>query len=180
MNMNKSCKVRQVHHQSVRTRRVSIPALRPLTAAIATALYLLSSKPVWSQAAASMPSGMTLVHGQASTATSNGAMHITTGGSKTVLDWQSFSIGKGNSVVFHQPDVTSQVLNRVTGQDPSHILGTLQSNGRVWLLNPNGVLFGKDARIDVGGLVASTLNMETQDFLSGRYLLKTVAACMWP
>ena len=72
---------------------------------------------------------------------------------------------------FQQPSSVSQVLNRVVGRDPSHILGQLGSNGKVWLLNPQGVLFGRDARIDVAGLVASTLNIRDDDWLAGRYRL---------
>jgi filamentous hemagglutinin family protein len=63
----------------------------------------------------------------------------------------------------------SQVLNRVTGNDPSAILGSLSSNGRVWLLNPNGVLFGQSARVDVAGLVTSTLNLNNADWLAGNF-----------
>jgi hypothetical protein len=59
-------------------------------------------------------------------------------------------------------------LNRVVGQDPSSILGALQSNGRVFLINPNGIVFGPSAQIDVAGLVASTLNLSDADFLAGR------------
>ena len=54
------------------------------------------------------------------------------------------------------------------GDDPSTILGTLQSNGKVFLINPNGVLFGADSRVDVKGLVATTLNISNADFLAGR------------
>ncbi len=60
------------------------------------------------------------------------------------------------------------MLNRVIGQDPSAILGALQSNGRVFLLNPNGIVFGAGAQINVAGLVASSLNLSDADFLSGR------------
>src|SRR4026207_1268943 len=62
----------------------------------------------------------------------------------------------------------SSVLNRVVGQDPSAILGTLSSNGRVFLINPNGILFGQGSRVDVGGPGASTLNITDPDFLAGR------------
>src|SRR3990172_9212984 len=69
---------------------------------------------------------------------------------------------------FIQQSAASAVLNRVVGQDPSSILGALQSNGRVFLINPNGIMFGAGAQIDVAGLVASTLNLKNEDFLAGR------------
>jgi filamentous hemagglutinin family protein len=88
---------------------------------------------------------------------------------KAVLQWQQFSIGAGNKVVFQLPNSTSQVLNQVTGSDPTQIHGSLQSNGQVWLINPNGILFGSSARVDVAGLVASTLYLSASDFVAGRY-----------
>ena len=69
---------------------------------------------------------------------------------------------------FIQQSQASAVLNRVVGQDPSSILGALQSNGRVFLINPNGILFGQNSIVDVAGLVASTLNLSNADFLAGR------------
>ncbi|MGW8393721.1 two-partner secretion domain-containing protein [Pseudoduganella sp. HUAS MS19] len=86
----------------------------------------------------------------------------------TIINWQSFSIGAGELTRFLQQGADSKVLNRITGQDPSRILGSLQSNGQVYLLNPNGVLFGQGARIDVAGLVASSLALSDADFLAGR------------
>jgi haemagglutination activity domain len=60
------------------------------------------------------------------------------------------------------------VLNRVTSTEASLIRGALQSNGRVFLINPNGIIFGMGASVDVAGLVASSLNMSDGDFLAGR------------
>ena len=145
--------------------------LTQIAAAVLCVMPLLQARPAHALAGV-LPTGMTVVAGQASAASSGATMAIATGSDRTVLNWQGFSIGAGNSVSIQQPGAASQVLNRVTGQDPSAILGSLQSNGRVWLLNPNGVLFGKDARIDVGGLVASTLSMDTADFLAGRWRLR--------
>lgn len=113
------------------------------------------------------PSGATLVNGNASLAQSGSTLTITNSPG-TILNWQSFSIAGGETTRFVQQDASSAVLNRVVGQDPSAILGTLASNGRVFLINPNGVLFGQDARIDVAGLIASTLNLSDQDFLANR------------
>lgn len=86
----------------------------------------------------------------------------------TILNWSSFSIGAGEVTRFQQQSALSAVLNRVTGTDPSSILGTLSSNGRVFLINPHGIVFGQGAVINTAGFVASTLNMRDEDFLAGR------------
>lgn len=94
---------------------------------------------------------------------------ITQTSDKAIIDWKSFSIGKNEHTQFYQPSANSVTLNRVVGEDPSQILGRLTANGRVFLVNPNGIFFGKDAQIDVAGLVASTHNIRNEDFLAGRY-----------
>ena len=81
------------------------------------------------------------------------------------IDWQTFSIGAGESVNFNQPNASSIALN----QDASSILGSLTANGQVFILNPNGVLFGSTAQVTVGGLAASTLNLSDTDFVAGNY-----------
>ncbi len=147
-------------------------ALRPLALALAAASLLsvpgLAVSPARAQASAALPSGLNVMSGQAS-AVINGQQMTVTNSANSILNWQSFSIGSGNGVYFAQPDSASKVLNRVVGNDPSAILGNLGSNGHVWLLNPNGVLFGQGARVDVGGLVTSTLRLNDIDWLSGRY-----------
>jgi filamentous hemagglutinin family protein len=85
-----------------------------------------------------------------------------------VINWQTFSIGSGEITRFNQPSPASAVLNRVITQDPSTILGSLQSNGRIFLVNPSGIVFGAGSRVDAAGLVASTLNLSDADFLAGR------------
>jgi filamentous hemagglutinin family protein len=83
------------------------------------------------------------------------------------INWQNFSIGSNEAVHFNQPNASSIALNRVLGQNPSQILGSLSANGQVFVLNPNGVLFGTTAQVNVGGLVASTLSLSDADFMAG-------------
>lgn len=113
------------------------------------------------------PTGAAVASGNASIATSGSTMTVTNT-PNAIINWANFSINTNETVRFMQQSAASAVLNRVTGRDPSSILGALQSNGKVFLINPNGIMFGAGSRIDVNGLVASTLNMTDADFLNGR------------
>ena len=101
------------------------------------------------------------------TFTQDGNALTVTNSPNAIINWSSFSIAQGELVRFQQQSSSSSVLNRITGQDPSVILGTLQSNGRVYLINPNGIVFGGGSQINVGGLVASSLAISNADFLAG-------------
>jgi len=87
---------------------------------------------------------------------------------KAVLDWRTFNIANGETVRFDQLDASSVALNRVSG-GASTIAGALRANGQVFLVNPAGVLFAPGAEVNVGGLVASTLDLSNSDFLNGKY-----------
>ena len=104
------------------------------------------------------PVGPAVASGAATFATVGKTLTVTNSPS-AIINWQGFSIGAGETTRFAQQSAASAVLNRVIGQDPSAILGTLSSNGRVFLLNPNGIVFGVGSRVDVAGLMASTLNL---------------------
>jgi filamentous hemagglutinin family protein len=80
---------------------------------------------------------------------------------------ERFDIAPGQTTNFIQPSADSSVLNRVVGNNPSRILGSLNSNGRVFLINQNGVLVGEGATIDTAGFFGSTLNLTDEDFLNG-------------
>src|SRR5262249_40991329 len=124
-----------------------------------------------SPAYAQLPQGGQVTAGSAViTRTGAASMVVTQASDKAALSWTSFSIGSGHSVRFDQPSASSIALNRVTGGSRSEIFGSLSSNGQVFLVNPNGILFGRGAQVDVGGLVASTLNIAERDFLDGRYV----------
>ncbi len=88
---------------------------------------------------------------------------------KAIINWQDFSVGEGQTTQFVQPSSSSVTLNRVVGGNPSEILGNLKANGQVFLVNPNGIVFGPNAHIDVAGLVASTANIANDDFMAGNY-----------
>ncbi len=121
----------------------------------------------FSGAAVANPTGPTVVNGAVAFNQQGNTLAITNS-PNAIINWQSFSINGNETTRFLQQSAASSVLNRVTGIDPSIILGTLQSNGRVFLINPSGIIFGQGSRVDVAGLVASTLNLNNQDFLAGR------------
>jgi filamentous hemagglutinin family protein len=120
-----------------------------------------------------------------------GAATISTGGATTtinqssdraVIDWSAFSIASGESVIFNQPSSQSAILNRVTGNQVSMLEGSLTANGQVYLVNPNGVLIGQGATLDVGSFIATTANIATADFMAspasanGRYIFDQVTS----
>ncbi|EBH1518317.1 filamentous hemagglutinin N-terminal domain-containing protein [Salmonella enterica subsp. enterica serovar Pensacola] len=152
----------------VSTFRKLVGTLTPL--AFLTGL-IISLFPVVVLANPDLPTGGQIVGGQGSISTSGNQMTIHQQTQNMATNWQSFDIGKNNTVQFVQPDSGSVALNRVTGASGSQIMGTLKANGQVFILNPNGVLFGKDARVSVAGLVASTKNINTADFMKGQYTL---------
>ncbi|HIB1519979.1 TPA: filamentous hemagglutinin N-terminal domain-containing protein [Salmonella enterica subsp. enterica serovar Muenchen] len=148
--------------------RKLLGTLTPL--ALLTGL-IISLFPGMALANPDLPTGGQIVGGQGSISTSGNQMTIHQQTQNMATNWHSFDIGKNNTVQFVQPDSSSVALNRVTGGSGSQIMGTLKANGQVFILNPNGVLFGKDARVNVAGLVASTKNINTADFMKGQYTL---------
>ena len=115
------------------------------------------------------PSGGKVSAGNATISSSGAQVMVNQTSQNAAINWQNFSIGSGESVVFVQPNSSSVALNRVLGSDPSNILGSLRANGQVFLLNPNGILFGQGASVNVQGLVASTLGLSDADFMAGKY-----------
>src|SRR5215469_16025607 len=124
---------------------------------------------VVSMAANAQPSGGAVVAGQAQISASGATTLINQTSAKAIINWQSFSVAPGSAVQFNQPNSSAITLNRVTGTSASAIDGAIRANGQVWLLNPNGLLFGSGSTINVGGLLATTSDIADQDFLAGRY-----------
>ena len=113
------------------------------------------------------PQGAQIVHGQVNFAHPDAHTLNITNSPGAIINWQQFSINQNEVIRFIQQSNTSAILNRVVGQDPSGLLGQLLSNGRVYLINPNGIIFGQNAVIDTAGFIASTLNISNEDFLNG-------------
>lgn len=118
-----------------------------------------------------LPSDGKIVNGQGSINTSVDGKHMTIDqqSQKLIAHWNGFDIAADERVSFQQQNSNAIALNRVLGNDGSKILGKLDANGKVFLINPNGVMFGKTAQVNVGGLVASTLDISDKDFLDGNY-----------
>lgn len=136
------------------------------SSAVAIAMLGLAASPVRAQ---SVPTGGNVVAGSATIDTGAQTVTVNQSSANAAINWQSFSVGADSKIVFVQPDANSVALNRVLGSDPSLILGSLTANGKVFLINPNGILFGKGSNVSVGGLVASTLAISDDDFMAGRY-----------
>lgn len=105
--------------------------------------------------------------------TSRNRMVINQNKEKAVIDWNSFDIGKNSSVHFSQKNDKGEAqkdwaaLNRIYDLNPSQIYGSLTADGKVYLINQNGILFGPGSRVNVNSLIASTMNLRDRDFLDG-------------
>lgn len=144
------------------TRSTSTPmfALRFLTVALAVAFALKAH---------AAPTGGVVAAGSASISAQGGNTTVVQTTPGAVINWQGYSVGAAESVRYVQPSSSAVILNRVTSPNPSNIQGSISANGKVFLVNPNGILFGPNAQVNVGGMVASTLEISDANFMSGNY-----------
>lgn len=123
-----------------------------------------------SPAAVALPVGAQVVNGNVAIgAPAGNTLPINQTSGSGIVNWQGFSIGGNETVNIHQPNANAVLLNRVVGSNASVIAGHLNANGKVFLVNPAGVLFSPGASVNVGSLVASTLGISDKDFLAGNY-----------
>lgn len=127
---------------------------------IASSVSLLLSGNVYAN-----PNGLSVAAGNASARAVGNLLEVTNSPG-AILNWQQFNIGANETTRFIQENAASHVVNRVIGGDPSQILGSLQSNGHVFLINPTGIVFGQGAQVDTAGLLASTLNISDENLLN--------------
>lgn len=147
-------------------------ARRLLTTAIAMASVLPASLAQAAPAGGVVTAGAGTISQQGATTTINQSATQPQGPARMVINWNSFTSAAGESIVFNQPNAAAIALNRVTGANPSQLMGNLTANGQVFILNPNGVLFGTGSQVNVRGLLASTLGMDTAGFMAGTYALQ--------
>src|SRR6476659_8125500 len=132
----------------------------------ATALLGLGVAPV-----AAGPEGASVVNGAATISGQGGPSVIVNQSTpNAIINWNTFNIGVNESVRFNQPNSSSVALNRVTGGlGPSEIMGTLTANGRVFVINRDGILFGPGSVVNTAGFLATTNDIKNADFMAGRY-----------
>ncbi len=118
----------------------------------------------------SLPQTSSVVQGKASLRNLNQNQLEISASDQAVIHWDDFSIEREELVRFIQPDSSSLVLNRVISEIPSNIFGRLESNGRLVLINPNGILVGKDAIIDTASFTASSFDAIDEAVLSRKSL----------
>ncbi|ODU49825.1 MAG: hypothetical protein ABS92_04905 [Thiobacillus sp. SCN 63-374] len=94
-------------------------------------------------------------------------MQINQTAAKTTIRWNSFDIGQGYTVRFNQPSASAEAMNYIGGANPSVIQGTLSANGKVYLVNSNGILFDGSAQVNVNTLIASSLDISQSTFDNG-------------
>jgi filamentous hemagglutinin family protein len=136
---------------------------------IAGSVFIVSAQAY----ADALPTNGTVSLGSGSISQPNGkTLNITQNTNKMAIDWQSFSVGKDSVVNFIQPSSSSVALNRVTGSDVSSIQGAINANGQVFLINPNGILFGTTAQVNVGGLIASTRDLTNENFSADNFIFE--------
>ncbi|MBU1404937.1 MAG: filamentous hemagglutinin family protein, partial [Proteobacteria bacterium] len=114
-----------------------------------------------------VPTGGQVVRGSASISDTDYGKLVEQESSKVVIHWQSYDLGETRTMRYNQQSKEWAALNVVKGDGYSKIFGTIEAQGRVYLLNQNGILFGPSSRINVHSLTASALNLDEAQFYSG-------------
>jgi filamentous hemagglutinin family protein len=115
---------------------------------------------------AALPTGLDVSYGDITLSGDGHTLNINQLTPQAIANWQSFSIDGDSVVNIQQLDANSVLLNRVMGADPSSLMGQLSANGRVYLINPNGIVVGPDASINTADFIASALDISDTDFLN--------------
>jgi len=134
-----------------------------------TAFGLGSTLVLLSGPALANPTNAAVTTGSASIESASNKTTIDQKSQDVVINWSSFNVGAGQTTQFVQPNAQAIAVNRIGGNAPSQILGTLDANGRIVLINGNGMLFGKGSQVNVGSLVATSTGGADSDVLAGKF-----------
>src|SRR6185312_6847173 len=146
--------------------------LRAVTVGVATVIGMGGAIP----AAIANPVGGAVVSGQGSITNPNSTTTLINQQSNgLIINWSSFNVAGNETVQFVQPSSTSVALNNILSQSPSQIFGKIDANGRVVLINPNGILFGRTAQLNVGSLIASSLELKEFDPTTGHLTFQSLS-----
>ena len=148
--------------------RVSSLLVKLLTKALAIFLPL-SMSAAHALDVNALPTGGQVTAGSATINQAGNTLNINQASQKAALNWQNFNIGTNSTVNFVQPNSNAVALNRIGGNSASEIYGHLNANGQVFMMNPNGILFARGSQVNVGAIVATTMQLGDADFLAGNY-----------
>jgi filamentous hemagglutinin family protein len=140
--------------------------IKPLALAVAFALSIPSA---WSA-----PEGGQIVAGQGAVSHLDNETRIQQASERLSIDWKSFDLNSDERIQFIQPTSSSIAFNRILSDKGSLIQGRIDANGQVVLINPNGLIFTEGASVNAGGLIASALQMNDQDYLNGKFTIKAL------
>jgi filamentous hemagglutinin family protein len=149
-------------HEPLVKRRGADP--RKVVSAVGLSFLLLLSQ---SGPLLGNPTGGVVAAGSASIGSAGNTLTVSQATAAAIINWQQFSISSGELTKFIVPSSSAATLNRVLGGNPSAIYGALQSNGKVFLINPSGIVVGPNGRIDTAGFLGSTLDVSDDEFLKG-------------
>jgi filamentous hemagglutinin family protein len=139
--------------------------LRATTALVSAFAVIVTQSAVYA-----LPQGGQVSEGQAAITSGGSQMTVDQSSQRALIDWNSFNIGNGESVSFNQPSSTAISLNRIHDANPSQINGALSANGQVWLVNSHGIVFGSNAQVNVGGLLATSSDIDDSRFVNADYV----------
>ena len=148
--------------------------------AVLSAIMIAMSGVVWSPevqaqtttpaiASNALPTGGRVVAGRVDTHVTGSNLNLIQTSNAAIMNWASFNLGTSAKVNIQQPSSNAILLNRVVGPDPSQIQGQIQANGQVMLVNPNGIVIGRDGSVSASGFTASSYGISDENFLNGRH-----------
>jgi filamentous hemagglutinin family protein len=141
---------------------------------VLSAAILAASQAAWVGPAMAGPDGGRVVGGDGSIDRDGRNTTIHQHTDRMIIDWDSYNVDADQIVTYIQPGTDSVSLNRILSNNGSEIHGQINANGHVVLVNPNGIFFGENSQVNVGGLIASGLRIDASDFMNGDFTFSAI------